>query len=69
VLGSGESRWVFVPEGDHAARREVRVRELDARRLEIVEGLKPGDQVLVGSDLSRLEPGVPIRIEGSVADR
>ncbi|RIL08205.1 MAG: hypothetical protein DCC71_00180 [Proteobacteria bacterium] len=69
VLGSGESRWVFVPEGDHAARREVRVRELDARRLEIVEGLIPGDQVLVGSDLSRLEPGVPIRIEGSVADR
>ena len=69
VLGSGESRWVFVPENGHAARRDVRVRDLDAGRLELIEGLTPGERVLIGSDLSRLEPGLPIRMETPVADR
>jgi RND family efflux transporter MFP subunit len=62
VLGYGEERYVFVEEASRAARRPVRVRDLDASRVEVVGGLDRGDRVLVGSDLVRLTEGSPVHV-------
>lgn len=61
VLGFGEERYVFVELEGRAARRPVRVRDLDATRVEILAGLEGGERVLVGPELARLTDGTPIR--------
>jgi len=66
VLGSTSDRYVFVPEGGRAVRRSVRVRDLDAMRLEVMEGLEPGTSVLVPPPGGVLEEGAPVRV--NVAD-
>jgi RND family efflux transporter MFP subunit len=66
VLGSASDRYVFVPEDGRAVRRSVRVRDLDAMRLEVMEGLEPGMSVLVPPPGKVLEEGAPVRI--AVAD-
>jgi len=67
VLGFDRERYVYVPveseSGLIAERRAVEVRELDARYLEIVEGLSAGDAVLVGPSVPRLNSGARIRVE------
>lgn len=65
VLGSGRSRYVFVPEDGKAARRPIEVRDLDAARVEVIAGLSPGDQVLVGPNLARLDDGSPVLLQVS----
>jgi RND family efflux transporter MFP subunit len=69
VLGVGEERYVMVAEGGRAARRPVRVRELDATRFEVVEGISPGDAVLAGPNLSLLAEGTPVTFEVARVDR
>ena len=56
---------VFVVENGTAAERVVRTgRRLSGERVEILEGLKPGDPVIVeGAD--RLAPGQKVRVFGS----
>jgi RND family efflux transporter MFP subunit len=66
VLGAEGSRYVYVASGDTAVRRAVKARDLDTSRMEILEGLEPGDRILVGPELRRLTPGAPIAVE---ADR
>jgi RND family efflux transporter MFP subunit len=63
LLGSLESRFVFVADGQVARRRPVEVRDLDALRVEVLRGLEPGERALVGPDLARLSEGSPVRIE------
>jgi len=69
VLGTGDSRHVFVESAGRAKKRSVRVRDLDAKRLEVVEGLAEGDRVLVGPDLSRIVDGMPVSLELAHANR
>jgi hypothetical protein len=68
VLGSEGNRYVFVAENEKAARRAVSTRELDATRLEVLEGLQLGDRVLSGPNLLRVKPGAPVLIELAHAD-
>jgi RND family efflux transporter MFP subunit len=69
VLGVGDDRYVLVEEGGRAARRAVRVRDLDATRLEVLEGLGPGDRVLAGANLALVAPGTEVAVEVAHADR
>ena len=69
VLGPSGARHVFVDDGGVARRRDVTVRELDTRRMEVVEGLALGEGVLGGPNLPRIADGVEIAIELAHADR
>jgi RND family efflux transporter MFP subunit len=69
VLGPTGFRYVFVDDGGVARRREVRVQELDTRRMEVVDGLAPGDAVLTGPNLPRVSDGTKIATELAHADR
>jgi RND family efflux transporter MFP subunit len=69
LLGPGNARFVWVDSGGRARRREVRVRELDATRVEVIEGLAAGERALAGPNLPRLTEGTPIAVELARADR
>jgi RND family efflux transporter MFP subunit len=69
VLGVEGNRYVFLKEGDTAVRRPIKARDLDAMRLEVIDGLSAGEYVLSGPNLRRLSPGTPVVVEGSHANR
>ena len=69
LLGSENSARVFVLKDGHAEQRPVRIRELDAVRVEVLEGLAPGERVLLGPNLSQLADGSPVAAEVPHADR
>ncbi len=69
LLGSEGNHYVFVLQNGQAARRELRVRELDAARVEVLEGLAPGERVLLGPNLTQLSDGSPVAVEVPHADR
>jgi len=69
LLGSEGQRHVFALQEGRAARRELRVRELDARRVEVLEGLAAGEQVLTGPNLGALRDGSAVSIELASAHR
>jgi RND family efflux transporter MFP subunit len=69
VLGGEEAPYVFVLTDGRAARRELRIRELDAARIEVLEGAAPGERVLLGPNLTRLADGTPVAFEVPHADR
>ncbi len=69
LLGGEGAAYVFVLADGHAARRPVRMKELDAARVEVLEGLAPGDRVLLGPNLAQLVEGTPVAIEVTRADR
>ena len=41
--------WVYVVEGDHAVRRDIKLGRKNTENFEVLEGLKPGDQVITSS--------------------
>jgi RND family efflux transporter MFP subunit len=65
VLGFGDERYVFVEQEGRAIRRTIRVRDLDALHVEVLEGVTAGDRVLMGSDLARLTDGAPVRVRAA----
>jgi RND family efflux transporter MFP subunit len=69
LLGSEGAPYVFVLADGRAERRPLRVRELDARRVEVLEGLSAGERVLLGPNLTQLADGSPVTVEGLHADR
>lgn len=69
VMGLSGSRYVFIEEAGLARRRDVTVRELDTRRMEVLDGLTPGDGVLGGPNLPRVSDGIAVAIEFARADR
>jgi RND family efflux transporter MFP subunit len=69
LLGGEGASYVFVLADGRAARRPVRVRELDARRVEVLEGLAPGERVLLGPNLTQLADGSAVAVEVTHADR
>jgi RND family efflux transporter MFP subunit len=69
LLGGEDATYVFVLSDGRAARRPLRIRELDAARVEVLEGLSPGERVLVGPNLMQLADGTPVTVEVPHADR
>jgi RND family efflux transporter MFP subunit len=69
VLGAEGGHYVFVEREGRALRRALRLRELDARRVEVLEGLAPGERVLLGPNLAQLSDGAAVAIEVPHADR
>jgi RND family efflux transporter MFP subunit len=69
LLGGEDTTYVFVLADGRAARRPLRVRELDAARVEVIEGLEPGERVLLGPNLTQLVDGSPVAVEVTRADR
>ncbi len=69
LLGGESERFVFVAEDGRAVRRVVQTRELDARRVEVLEGLREGDRVLLGPNLQKVSDGCSISLEVASVDR
>ena len=69
--GADEVQVVFVVEGGEAAQRGVRVGIADTTHVEIVSGLKEGEQAITGPQrvLRDLEPGDAVRIAKEDRDR
>jgi len=69
--GAEEVRVVFVVEKGQAAQRPVEVGIADATHVEIVSGLRAGEQVITGPQrvLRDLEPGAAVRIAEERGDR
>ena len=69
VLGVEGGRYVFLEESGTADRRPIVARDLDAMRLEVLDGLSAGQYVLSGPNLRRLSPGTPVVVEADHANR
>jgi RND family efflux transporter MFP subunit len=69
VLGPEGSRYVFVAVDGRAAHHPVHTRELDATRVEVLEGLALGDRVLAGPNLPLVADGAPVIVEVAHVDR
>ncbi len=63
VQGIAGDNYVFVPNGDAAKRRTVQVHDIDAERVEVLDGLAEGELALVGPNLPDLKDGVPIAVQ------
>ena len=68
VLGPQDAQYVFVAVDGHAKQTKITSRELDARRVEILEGLTPEDHVLMGPNLTRVRDGDAISVEMAYVD-
>ncbi|MGZ8345062.1 MAG: efflux RND transporter periplasmic adaptor subunit [Allosphingosinicella sp.] len=65
IVGEGDSRFVYTIDGSGTARRtEVRTGLRSAGRVEIVEGLKPGQKV-VTEGVVKLSEGMKVRVAGA----
>jgi len=69
VLGAEGNRYIFVEDGGTARQRYIKAQDLDAMRIEVLDGLSAGEYVLSGPNLRRLTPGAPIVVEASHANR
>ena len=69
VRGGEQEQYVFVAEGAQAVQRAVQTRQLDATRVEVLAGVREGDEVLQGPNLSKLSEGSTIALEVARADR
>ncbi|MFQ5415912.1 MAG: efflux RND transporter periplasmic adaptor subunit [Myxococcota bacterium] len=69
VLGAEGDRYVFVEQDGHAVRRPLHVRDLDALRLEVLDGLGPGDEILAGPAVAALREGDAVMVDAHHADR
>ena len=63
VQGTEAEQYVFLLEDGKAKRRPVRTAQVDASRVEVLEGLDAGDKVLTGPNLPLIVEGTPIAIE------
>ncbi|MCE7997436.1 MAG: efflux RND transporter periplasmic adaptor subunit [Rhodobiaceae bacterium] len=69
VLGIEGSHYVFIEDAAGRAKQmPVRVSQIDAERVELLEGLTEGAEVLMGPTVSSLVEGMPVRIENSTSD-
>lgn len=69
VLGIEGNHYVFIEDAAGRAKQmPVRVSQIDAERVELLEGLPEGAEVLMGPMVSSLVEGMPVRIENSPPD-
>ena len=65
VRGLGGERYVFVAQHGVARRRDVRIRELENGRVEILSGVEPGELIIRGADLHLLQDNARLHLGGS----
>jgi len=66
VLGIEGNHYVFIEDAAGRAKQmPVRVTQIDAERVELLEGLSAGAEVLIGPALSSLVEGMPVQIEAA----
>ena len=64
VIGEGDSRFVYVvDDGGAAKRQQVRTGQRQAGRIEIVEGLQPGQKVIT-EGVVKVAEGMKVRLAG-----
>lgn len=63
VQGTESQRYVFVDAGGKAKRVPITMQQLDATSVEVTSGLKAGDKVLYGPNLTLLVEGTPVKVE------
>ncbi len=69
VLGIEGNHYVFIEDAAGRAKQmPVRVAQIDAERVELLEGLNEGATVLIGPALSSLVEGMPVQIEPAVSE-
>lgn len=68
VLGPQDAQYVFVAVDGRARQTKITARELDARRVEIIQGLTPEDHVLTGPNLMQVRDGDMISVEMAYVD-
>ena len=62
VIGLGSERYLYVAEEGAAVQRKVHVRELEGGRLELISGVAPEGEIIVGSDRYLVQGGTPIQV-------
>jgi RND family efflux transporter MFP subunit len=63
ILGPDGSRYAFVAHGGRAKKIKVSTREIDGERVEILNNVPEGTELLMGPNLSQLADGVPIKMD------
>ena len=63
VLGRKGKSFVFVEDGGLARRRELTLGIRGFEQTQVLSGVKPGERVLIPSDLSELEDGKRVRLK------
>ncbi|MFZ5979377.1 MAG: efflux RND transporter periplasmic adaptor subunit [Candidatus Zixiibacteriota bacterium] len=64
ILKENRQNYVYVVSGDKCERRDITPGEEYGVRVEVIDGLKPGDTLIVEGQL-HLEPGVKIMVKGN----
>jgi membrane fusion protein (multidrug efflux system) len=67
VISRGDEQYVFIAEGDTVRRRPVRLGVNEGWLVQVVEGLAPGDRVLVEGH-REVEEGQGIRVIRTLTD-
>jgi multidrug efflux pump subunit AcrA (membrane-fusion protein) len=62
-ISRGEKHFLYVVEDDKAVMKEVQLGLFAGGTIEITDGLKPGDRIIVAG-LQKIGPGVSVREEG-----
>ncbi len=61
IVGSMKSPSVFVAENNHAVKKEIVINESDDKYIEVISGLREGDQVIISGQLN-LNDGDQIKV-------
>jgi len=70
VMGTAGARYAFVNDGGKARKVRLSVRELDGERVEILNNIPEGTELLGGPSARQLVDGVPVQVaKPPVADR
>jgi RND family efflux transporter MFP subunit len=60
--GLGSTRYLFVVEGGIASQRQVKVRELNDGRLELLSDIEPGTIIIVGKGIHLVSDGTSVTV-------
>lgn len=66
VQGIAGDQYVYVPYAGVAKRRAIKGRDVDARLIEILEGIEVDQAVLMGPNLPDLADGTPVNLLASI---
>lgn len=64
LLAEGTRQFVFVIEADRAQKREVKIGDRGVGEVEILDGVKAGDNVVVGG-IQKIRNNSPVRVAGA----
>jgi RND family efflux transporter MFP subunit len=67
ILGPDGSRYAFVSENGRAKKIKVSTREIDGERVELLNNVPEGTELLTGPNLSQLADGVPVKTDQPAA--